>query len=158
MTQLSLPSDYEFTFSNTFDAPRALVFAVMYDPKHIPNWWGPARLRTVVETMDFRVGGAWRFLQYEPDGALHAFRGEYLEIVVPERVVMTFIYEPWPEHVSRCTHELTEHEGRTRLLARQVFTTKGERDAMLEGGAQAGYDEGMQRLAGLLRLELTKGK
>jgi len=122
----------------------------MYDPKHIPNWWGPARLRTVIDIMDFRVGGKWRFLQYEPDGTVHAFHGEYLEIVAPERVVMTFVYEPWPQHVSRCTHELIERDGRTTLHAHQIFETKEERDAMLEGGAKSGYDEGMRRLAALL--------
>jgi uncharacterized protein YndB with AHSA1/START domain len=151
MTTLTLPSDREFVFEYTFDAPRDLVWDVMYDPKHIPNWWGPARLRTVIDIMDFRPGGKWRFLQYEPDGTLHAFGGEYLEIVKPERVVMTFVYEPWPQHVSRATHTLVERDGKTTLTAHQLFETKEERDAMIEGGAQSGYDEGMRRLEKLLR-------
>lgn len=151
MTTQALPSDREIVFECTFDAPRELVFKVMYDPQHIPNWWGPARLRTVIDVMDFRVGGKWRFLQYEPDGAVHAFNGEYLEIVPPQRVVMTFVYEPFPQHISRATHTLTERDGRTTLTAHQAFSTKQERDAMLEGGAKSGYDEGMARLAALLR-------
>ena len=151
MTTLTLPSECEFVFEYTFDAPRALVFEVMYDPKHIPNWWGPARLRTVVDAMDFRVGGKYRFLQYEPDGRLHAFSGEYLEIVVPERVVMTFVYEPWPDRVSRCSHTLIEKDRRTTLVAHQFFETREERDNMLEGGAQEGYAEAMERLTALLK-------
>ena len=151
MSTMTVPSDREFTFEYTFDAPRELVFNVMYDPKHIPNWWGPARLRTVVDVMDFHPGGKWRFLQYEPDGTLHAFYGEYLEIVEPERVVMTFTYEPWPQHVSRATHTLVERDGRTTLTAHQLFETQAERDAMIESGAKGGYDEGMERLAALLR-------
>jgi uncharacterized protein YndB with AHSA1/START domain len=128
----------------------------MFDPKHIPNWWGPARLRTVVDRMDFRVGGRYRFLQYEPDGTLHAFNGEYLEIVKPERVVMTFLYEPWPDRVSRATHTLVEQDGRTTLTAHQLFETQQERDNMLEGGAKSGYDEAMLRLAALLRQATSK--
>ncbi len=151
MTTLTLPSDREFAFEYTFNAPRALVWETMYDPKHIPNWWGPARLRTVIDAMDFRPGGKWRFLQYEPDGTLHAFHGEYLEIVEPERVVMTFEYEPWAGHVSRVTHTLIERDGRTTLTAHQVFETKEERDQMMESGAKSGYDESMERLAELLR-------
>ncbi|HTV72478.1 MAG TPA: SRPBCC domain-containing protein [Candidatus Acidoferrales bacterium] len=151
MSTLTIPSDREFTFEYTFDAPRALVWEVMFDPKHIPNWWGPARLRTVVDKMDFRPGGTYRFLQYEPDGTLHAFNGEYLEIVKPQRVVMTFRYEPWPDRVSRATHTLLERDGRTTLIAHQLFETPQERDNMLEGGAKAGYDESMQRLEALLR-------
>lgn len=150
MSSMTVPSDREFAFEYTFDAPRELVFKVMYDPAHIPNWWGPARLRTVVDALDFRPGGKWRFLQYEPDGQLHAFHGEYLEIVPPERVVMTFTYEPWPRHVSRATHTLVERDGRTTLTAHQRFETQEERDQMMESGAKAGYDEGMQRLAALL--------
>ena len=42
MTTMTLPSDRELVFEYTFDAPRALVWDVMYDPEHIPNWWGPA--------------------------------------------------------------------------------------------------------------------
>ncbi|MGB6986919.1 MAG: SRPBCC family protein [Candidatus Aquilonibacter sp.] len=148
---MKLLSDREFAFEYTFDAPCELVWDVMYDPKHIPNWWGPARLRTVIEIMDFRPGGKWRFLQYEPDGKLHAFHGEYLEIVKPERVVMTFEYEPWAGHVSRVTHTLVERDGRTTLTAHQLFATKEERDQMMDAGAKAGYDESMERLAELLR-------
>lgn len=150
MTSLTLPSDREMVFECTFDAPRTQVWEVMYDPKHIPNWWGPARLRTVVETMDFHPGGKYRFLQYEPDGGLHAFHGEYLEIVKPERVVMTFEYEGFAGHVSRVTHTLQEQDGRTMLISSQIFDTQAERDQMMEAGAKSGYDEGMQRLAKLL--------
>jgi uncharacterized protein YndB with AHSA1/START domain len=150
MTTHTLPSDRELVFEYTFNAPRALVWEVMYDPQHIPNWWGPARLRTVIDVMNFHPGGKWRFLQYEPDGSLHAFNGEYIDIVKPERVVMTFEYEGYPGHVSRATHTLQERDGRTTLTAHQLFDTQAERDGMMEGGAKAGYDEGMRRLAELL--------
>jgi uncharacterized protein YndB with AHSA1/START domain len=151
MTTMTLLSDREFSFEYTFDAPRELVWEVMYDPKHIPNWWGPGRLRTIVETMEFRPGGKYRFLQYDTDGTLYAFNGEYLEIVQPERVEMTFEYEGTPGKISRVTHTLVDREGRTTLTAHQRFDTKEERDQMMESGAKSGYDEAMARLAELLR-------
>ncbi|HTC30395.1 MAG TPA: SRPBCC domain-containing protein [Candidatus Acidoferrum sp.] len=150
MTTLTLPSDRELIFTHVFDAPRALVFDVMFDPKHIPNWWGPRRLRTVIDAMDFRPGGKWRFLQYDTDGTLHAFRGEYLEIDVPERVTATFEYEPWPGKISTLTQRFTEEGGRTTVTSHQIFSTSQERDAMVSTGAQAGYTESMERLAELL--------
>jgi len=150
---MTLPSDRELVFTHVFDAPRALVFEVMYDPKHIPNWWGPRRLRTVIDTMDFRPGGKWRFLQYDPDGTLHAFKGEYLEIEPPLRVTATFEYEPWPGKISTLTHRFTEDNGRTTVTSRQVFQTREERDAMVTAGAQSGYDESMERLSELLAAE-----
>jgi uncharacterized protein YndB with AHSA1/START domain len=150
MTTLTLPSDRELIFTHVFDAPRSLVFEVMYDPKHIPNWWGPRRLRTVIDAMDFRPGGKWRFLQYDTDGTLHAFRGEYLAIEAPERVTATFEYEPWPGKISTLTQTLTEEGGRTTVTSHQVFSTPQERNAMVSTGAQAGYTESMERLAELL--------
>ncbi|HTV93753.1 MAG TPA: SRPBCC domain-containing protein [Verrucomicrobiae bacterium] len=154
MTTMTLPSDRELVFAHVFDAPRALVFEVMYDPKHIPNWWGPRRLRTVIDTLEFRPGGKWRFLQYDTDGTLHAFRGEYLEIEVPEYVTATFEYEPWPGKISRLTHRFTEKDGRTTVTSHQVFETREDRDMMVTTGAQAGYNESMERLAELLAEEL----
>ncbi len=150
MTTLSLPSEREMVFTQTFDAPRALVFSIMHDPAHIPNWWGPRYLRTVVETMDFRPGGKWRFLQYAPDGTVHAFKGEYIEIVVPERVVATFEYEPWAGHISRVTHSLEERDGKTTLTSHTLFANQKDRDAMIDSGAKLGYDESMERLAEIL--------
>jgi uncharacterized protein YndB with AHSA1/START domain len=150
MTTLTLPSEREMVFTQTFDAPRARVFSIMHDPAHIPNWWGPRYLRTVVETMDFRPGGKWRFLQYAPDGTVHAFNGEYVEIVVPERVVSTFEYEPWSGHVSHVTHSLEERGGKTTLTSHHLFPNRADRDAMMNANAKQGYDESMERLTEIL--------
>jgi uncharacterized protein YndB with AHSA1/START domain len=150
MTTLTLPSDVELVFTRTFDAPRALVFEVMYDPKHIANWWGPRRLQTIVDQLDFKPGGTWRFLQYEPDGTLHAFKGEYLEIEAPDHVTLTFEYEPWPGKISKVTHRFSEHDGRTTVTTHQVFETREERDGMTNAGAQSGFNESMERFAELL--------
>ena len=76
-----------------FDAPRSLVWKVMTDPAHIPNWWGPRKYRTEVIEDDHRVGGKWRYVNIADDGGRHEFFGEYLEIVPEERVVSSFYYD-----------------------------------------------------------------
>ena len=38
------------------------VFAVYTDPKLIPEWWGPRGTTAVVDEMDVRPGGRWRFI------------------------------------------------------------------------------------------------
>ena len=87
--------DREIVLTREFDAPRELVFKAMTDPNHIPRWWGPRRYTTVVDKMDVRPGGKWRFINKGPDGE-HAFRGEYREIVPPERIVTTEAFdESW---------------------------------------------------------------
>ena len=66
--------------------------------------------------MDLRPGGAWRFVLRGPDGQEHPFKGVYREIVPPERVVSTFIYDvdfirDFPA-IETVTFE--EHDGRRR--------------------------------------------
>jgi uncharacterized protein YndB with AHSA1/START domain len=54
--------------SRVFDAPRALVFSVWTDPKHLAQWWGPNGFTTTTHAYDFRPGGVWRFVMHGPDG------------------------------------------------------------------------------------------
>jgi uncharacterized protein YndB with AHSA1/START domain len=42
--------------------------------------------------IDVRPGGAWRFVQRDPEGNEYGFRGEYREVVPPERLVYTLTY------------------------------------------------------------------
>ncbi len=150
MTTFTLPSDHEMQFVHTFDAPRDRVFEVMYDAKHVPNWWGPRRLRTVVEKLDFRPNGTWRFLQYDTDGTLYAFNGSYLEIDAPSRVVSTFEYEGAPGRVTQVTTTFDERDGKTTVTTHQRFPTSADRDGMMNAGAEGGFRESMERLSELL--------
>jgi uncharacterized protein YndB with AHSA1/START domain len=141
--------DREIVATREFDAPRELVFKAVTDPTLIPEWWGPRRYETIVDKMDVRPGGQWRFLNRGPDGE-HAFRGVYREIVPPQRVVLTFEWEGLPGHVSVQTLELEERGGKTRMTATQVFDTKEDRDGMWETGAESGGRETWDRFAELL--------
>ncbi len=148
---LTLPSDREIELTRVFDAPRELVFKVMFDRELIPRWWGPRRYTTEVDVLEFRPGGRWRFLNRGADGTEHAFRGEFREIVPPERVVWTFEYEPAPGHVSVETMTLDDlGEGRTRLRARALYASREDRDAMAATGMESGARETYDRLAELL--------
>ena len=57
-TTVTTPNEPEIRVERIFDAPRAHVFSVWTDPKLIPEWWGDC---TVVEEMDVRSGGTYRF-------------------------------------------------------------------------------------------------
>jgi len=57
-TTVTTPNELETRVERVFDAPRAHVFCVWTDPKLIPEWWGDG---TVVEEMDVRPGGTYRF-------------------------------------------------------------------------------------------------
>lgn len=147
---LAVTSDREIVLTRTFDAPRALVFKTMTDPALIPKWWGPHGYTTVVDKMDVRAGGEWRFVHIMPDGRQTAFHGAYREIAPPERLVYTFEWEGLPGHVSTETIVFEEQGGRTTLTNTVRFDSVEDRDGTLNSGMQKGAAETLDRLAAVL--------
>ncbi len=143
---VTTPSDREIAMTRVFDAPRDLVFEAHSSCEHLSHWWGPRRYEITGCELDFRPGGAWRIVHRGPDGEEYAFRGEYREIVRPERIVWTFEFEGMPGHVSVETMTLEEHDGKTTLTSTSVFDSVEERDGMLESGMESGAAEAMDRL------------
>jgi uncharacterized protein YndB with AHSA1/START domain len=140
-----------YTMSRIFDAPRELVWKVYNSADLIPKWWGPRYLTTVIETMDFREGGAWRFVQTDKEGNIHAFRGIYKEIHAPERLVYTFEYEPMAGHITTDTILFQELPGgRTKISAKTTFDSLEDLDGMLQSGMDGGAVETWDRLEELL--------
>lgn len=149
-TKITLPSDRTILITREFDAPRELVFKAMTDPTLVVRWWGPRKYETIVDTMDVRPGGRWRMRNRGSDGSEYAFRGEFREIVPPERIVQTFEYEPMAGHISVETATLSERDGRTVLTVRTEFSSKEDRDGMIQSGMESGLKESYERLDELL--------
>ncbi|HEY4384930.1 MAG TPA: SRPBCC domain-containing protein, partial [Ktedonobacteraceae bacterium] len=84
------PGKQEMIITREFDAPRELVFQAFTDPELVPQWWGPRRLSTLVDKMDVRSGGLWRFINQDLDGNEYGFHGVYHEVCAPERIIDTF--------------------------------------------------------------------
>ena len=57
-TTVTTPNELEIGVERIFDAPPTHVDSVLTDPGLIPEWWGDG---TVVEEMDVRRGGTYRF-------------------------------------------------------------------------------------------------
>ncbi|MEV1290463.1 SRPBCC family protein [Micromonospora sp. NPDC049679] len=136
---VTVPSDYEITLTRVLDAPRDLVFAAHTEAEHLKRWWGRGNPLDV--EIDFRVGGHYRFVEHAADGNDYAFRGEFREIVVPERIVQTFEFEGMPGHVAVDTLVFEERDGRTVVTGTTRFDTTEERDGMLNSGMAQGAAE-----------------
>lgn len=147
---ITTPADREVQIERVFDAPRDRVFAAFTDPKLIPEWWGPRDTTTVVEQMDVRPGGSWRFVIHHPDGRENAFRGTYREVASPERIVQTFEWEGMPGHVAVETATFEQLGERTKVTTTSLFHTNEERDGMLASGMEHGTNETYGRLDELL--------
>ena len=143
---VTTPSEREIVMTREFDAPRDLVFEAHTSCEHMTRWWGPRKYEFASCEIDFRPGGKWRVVHRGPDGDEHAFRGEYREIVPPERIVWTFEYEGFPGQISVETLRLEERDRKTTLTATAVYDTVEARDAMLQSGMEEGARETMDRL------------
>jgi uncharacterized protein YndB with AHSA1/START domain len=149
--KVTTPADREIHIEREFDAPRERVFAAFTDPELIPQWWGQRGTTTVVDEMDVRPGGRWRFVGGGSDGSEQGFHGEFREVTPPERIVMTFEWEGLPGHVSVETAEFVDlGDGRTRIDTTTVFDSNEDRDGMIENGMESGMNESYQRLDELL--------
>ena len=151
---VSTPSEREITLSRLFDAPRRLVFDAMTRPEHVRRWWGilDDRYSLTVCEIDLRPGGAWRWVGRGPGGEF-AFHGVYHEIVPPERLVYTEIFEPFEDGESLVTQVLTEEGGKTRMTVTALYPSPDVRDMVLKTGMEKGaaisYDR-LEEVAGSL--------
>ena len=146
---VTTPSAREVVLTRVFDAPRHLVFDALTKPELVKRWFGPHGWTLVVCEIDFRVGGAWRYVLEGPDGRSMGMGGEYREIVPGERTVHTEAFDDYPGD-SVVTVVLTEHEGRTTLTGTVLYESQEVRDAVIESGMEHGAAETYDRLAELL--------
>ena len=154
--KVTTPSEQEIRLTRLFDAPRHLVFEAMTKPEHVKQWWG--RLgegySVPVCEIDLRVGGKWRFVNRHPEGEV-AFRGEYLEIAPPSRLVFTEVMEPYPEPGSEVTTVFTEEAGKTRITVTARYPSQEVRDMVLGTGMATGAGISYDRLEDLV-IELQR--
>jgi uncharacterized protein YndB with AHSA1/START domain len=145
------PGKHEIIMARVFDAPRELVFKVITDPAYIPQWWGQRDSTTIVDKMDVRAGGLWRYVQRDQQGNEFAFHGVYHSITAPEQVIDTFEFEGMPGHVILETMTLEAQADRTtKVTVSSVFQSVADRDGMLSSGMESGANESYDRLAELL--------
>ena len=145
------PGSHEIIMSRVFDAPRDLLFKIMTDPKHVPQWWGPRQYTTVVDEMEVKPGGRWRYIQRGQGGSEFAFHGVYHSIEAPTRMVDTFEFEGMPGHVLMETMTLEAlPDGKTKLVVSSVFQSVADRDGMLQSGMESGSNDSYDRLEELL--------
>jgi uncharacterized protein YndB with AHSA1/START domain len=134
-TTVTKPNELEIRVERVFDAPRPHVFSVWTNPDLIPEWWGD---ETVVEEMDVRPGGTYRFRT--PFGPIE---GEFREVDPPARLVQTF-----QNHLQ--TLEFEDLGEQTKLTQTMHFATTEERDTTFNYGVEAGAKSGFARIDAVL--------
>ena len=150
--ELTTPSEREIAMTRVFDAPRTLVFDAWTKPELLERWLGVrAGWSMEVCEVDLKVGGAYRFVWRGPDGTEMGMGGVYREIVRPERLVATEVFDdPWYPGEALDTTVLVEQDGKTTLTTTVVYESQEARDAVLESDMERGVAESYDTLAELL--------
>lgn len=134
-----------------FDAPVAAVFAAHRDPALVAQWQGPDGYEADMRQWDFRSGGAWHYVQRDPEGNEYEFRGTFHTVRENEIAIQTFEWLGAPDAVSIETMRFADlGGGRSRISGRAVYPSVEARDAMVEHGMETGMREGYDRLEGLV--------
>lgn len=146
----------EIIITRAFNAPRRRVFAAYTDPALIPQWWGPRRSTTVVDRMEVKKGGVWRYVQRSAEGEEFAFNGVFHEIASPERLINTFEFEGQPGNVGLVLTTFEEQDGQTILNEKSIFPSVEDRDGVVASGMESGAIETMDRFEEILTKNLRK--
>jgi uncharacterized protein YndB with AHSA1/START domain len=139
----------EILVTRLFDAPRRLVFDAYTKPELIKQWLlGPDGWSMPVCKVDLRVGGKYRYVwKSDADGREMGMGGIYREVVPPERIVVTEVFdEAWYPGDAVDTIVLVEKAGQTTLTQTIRYNSPETRDAVLKSPMQKGMAASYDRL------------
>lgn len=125
-----------FVIEREYGATPAKVFAAFADPKKKAKWFGGPAEWHAEHKMDFRVGGKELSTGGPPGGVVHTMNGEYWDIIVNERIVMSYemLLDTTRISVSLGTTEIKPHGAGSQL----IYTEQG---VYLDGYDDAGQRE-----------------
>jgi uncharacterized protein YndB with AHSA1/START domain len=142
---------YGFTVTRVFDAPRERVWKEWTEPERFADWFGGPQSDVPLSTvsMDVSPGGALRLTMYaEPGRREIHWRGEFLEVVEPERLVFTIADRPGDAY-ERVTVELVDlGDGRTEMRLEQRGNLLPEQYERTKEGWGGFFDRMAERLTG----------
>jgi uncharacterized protein YndB with AHSA1/START domain len=111
------------TITRVFDAPRDRVWREWTEPERFAGWFGGPDADVPLDTvvMDVRPGGALRAtMYYGPDRREIRWKGEYVEVEPPTRVVFTLSDQPDDAPHELIVVVLTDlGDGRTEMVLEQ---------------------------------------
>jgi len=155
----------ELTFTRTFDASAASVYAAWTDPELVARWWGPHRFTCPSAEMDVRVGGtsfvtmrapedwggrdfpsAWTYDLVEPGRRLvfvHRFVGADRTPVAPQTLGLP---DGVPAEVGHVLTFRDLDDGRSEMtITESGYTSEAALDT-----SRAGLVETLEKLAATL--------
>ena len=132
------------TIVRLIKARPQIVFDALVTAEGISQWWGPDAGPVLVSESDPRVGGRFRVRFRMLDSTEHESSGEFLEIMPPARVVMSWRWKGGLEDPgeSRIEITLSAVPGGTQL----TFTHSLLHDEESRRGHEEGWSGSLDKL------------
>jgi uncharacterized protein YndB with AHSA1/START domain len=142
------------TITRVFDAPPARLWREWTDPASFADWFGGSACDVPMSTvsMDVRPGGELSLMMVCDSGSreIH-WKGEYIEVVEPERLVFTISDQPGDDRFELVTVVLTDvGDGRTEMHFEQRGGMRPEDYDRAKNGWGSFFDRIAERLIGAL--------
>lgn len=142
------PDDRRIVLERDFAAPAGSVFQALTEPEKLQAWLSSPAMRLVEAEVDFRAGGAWRYLFERKSGKRLEVRGQFHQVGPGRHWTNSEGYDFSPLELEVAT-TLEEEAGRTTLRVVITYQTAAERDEDYDNVASSAA-EAYQRLAQLL--------
>jgi uncharacterized protein YndB with AHSA1/START domain len=148
----------ELTITRLYDAPRALMFKMWTDPKHMAQWWGPKMFTNPVCEIDARVGGKIWIIMRGPKGSDYdqdfPMSGTFREVIPNERLVFMAVAEDHDgNHLIESLTTVTVEDvgGKTKLTMHARAIGLAPIAVQMLAGMDAGWNGSLDKLAELVR-------
>ena len=137
--------------TRVFDAPRERVWKEWTEPERFADWFGgpDAEVPLATVSMDVTEGGEWRLTMFGgPARQEIRWKGEYREVVAPERLVFTITDQPDADLRHVIIVDLADlGDGRTEMRFQQRGDMPPEQVERAGAGWSTFFDHIDQRLA-----------
>jgi uncharacterized protein YndB with AHSA1/START domain len=150
----------EIIITRAFEATRDLVFDALTKPELVKRWLlGPPGWSMPVCEIDLKVGGAYRYVwHHDEDGCDMGMGGTYREIVRPERIVNTELFDKaWYSGDCLVTTRLVEQGAGTTMTVTLRYDSRAIRDGVLKSDMEDGVAPSYDRLEEIVTSK-TAGK
>jgi uncharacterized protein YndB with AHSA1/START domain len=137
-----------FTTIRVFDAPRERVWREWTEPERFADWFGGAAGEISAISFDLKEGGRWHATMLA-GGREIRWKGEFQEIVAPERLVLTFSDQPGEDRYELVIVDLRDlGDGRTEMRFEQRGGMAAEQYLRAQRGWGTFFDRMAERLEG----------
>jgi uncharacterized protein YndB with AHSA1/START domain len=144
-----MKTERSVAITRVFDAPRERVFAAWTQAKHLAHWFGPKGFTVPSCEADPRPGGVFRLCMRSPEGKDYWVRGQYREIVPPERLVIACTADD-DQGITRLEELIdvtfTQRGGETELKLLATASGPGAEAAAMIEGMPKGWAQTITRL------------